>query len=105
MSFTFFGRLRGAFPVYLHKTCQDKAAVLILPSDIREQEKEGKTNHTKKQRNLRDHGAQREDNNAMFSRGIHNSFKFLPTQSASRVKVLSTLLAVLCHIPTKLGRQ
>lgn len=56
-------------------------------------------------RNLRDHGAQREDNNAMFSRGIHDSFKFLPIQSASQVKFCSTLRAVLCHIRTKPGRQ
>ena len=47
-------------------------------------------------RNLRDHGAQREDNNAVFSRGIHNSFKFLPTQSTSLVKdVPSTSYTVI----------
>lgn len=39
-------------------------------------------------RDLGDHGAQGEDNNAVFSRGIHNSFQFLPTQSTSLVKVL-----------------
>ena len=57
-------------------------------------------------RNLGDHGAQREDNDAMFSRGIHNSFKFLPTQSTSLVKVPSmSYAAIFVTFPKNLSAK
>lgn len=124
-SFTFLGRLGGTLPVYRHRTWQGEQSPRQTPAGegredlrtawscsagrgrgewyrLRDCSQGVRDFHGFLHGNLGDHGAQREDDDAVFSRGVHHGFKFLPKESKPLVTAPSLVRDWnCCHAPTR----